>query len=87
MRSSDAKCLWPMPLFLGPFEHFYDDNFAEEEFSTHYVVFGYLLLMPSLRLSSLPQEQHGEYRWFTVGELLQSRDVHEYTKLYFTKGL
>jgi len=31
----------------------------------------------------LPVEQHSEYKWFTIGELLDSNQVHNYTKDYF----
>ena len=68
--------------FLGPFEHFYADNFSGSDFSTHYVVLGYEFLSYA-DLDSLPAEQHGNYRWFTIQELLDSELVHPHTKLYF----
>lgn len=68
--------------FLGPFEHFYPDNFSGTDFSTHYVVLGYELIT-STTLDTLPEEQHSHYRWFTVPELLASEQVHPHTKLYF----
>ena len=68
--------------FLGPFEHFYPDNFSGSDFSTHYVVLGYELIS-STSLDTLPEEQHSHYRWFTVPELLASEQVHPHTKLYF----
>lgn len=67
---------------LGPYEHFYTDNFSGEGFSTHYVVLGYSLEADIL-LNDLPKEQHGHYRWFDVDELLAADDVHGNTKLYF----
>lgn len=69
--------------FLGPFEHFYDDNFSGGDFSTHYVVLGYEVTVNRDALSQLPVEQHGAYRWFDVASLLQSEVVHSHTKLYF----
>lgn len=68
--------------FLGPFEHFYPDNFSGTDFSTHYVVLGYELIS-STSLDTLPEEQHSHYQWFTVQELLASELVHPHTKLYF----
>ena len=68
--------------FLGPFEHFYPDNFSGSDFSTHYVVLGYELIS-STSLDTLPEEQHSHYQWFTVQELLASEQVHPHTKLYF----
>lgn len=69
-------------LFLGPFEHFYTDNFSENEFSTHYVVLGYQIDIDSFS-GQFPQEQHDSYRWFSVNELLNLPDVHFHTKQYF----
>ena len=68
--------------FLGPFEHFYPDNFSGTDFSTHYVVLGYELISGT-SLDTLPVEQHSHYQWFTVQELLASEQVHPNTKLYF----
>lgn len=69
-------------LFIGPFEHFYSDNFSCDDFSTHYVVLGYQLNVDALP-AQLPHEQHHAYRWFSVDELLNSSDVHLHTKQYF----
>jgi len=71
--------------FIGPFEHFYSDNFSGVDFSTHYVVLGYRLQV-DIDLDSLPQEQHHHYRWFDVSELLASDEVHLHTKWYFMNG-
>ncbi|MCP3869638.1 MAG: GDP-mannose mannosyl hydrolase [Gammaproteobacteria bacterium] len=68
--------------FLGVFEHFYPDNFLNRDFSTHYVVLGYRIKL-SKQLQSLPDEQHGDYRWFSPGELRNHDRVHENTKAYF----
>lgn len=69
-------------VFIGPFEHFYADNFSGDDFSTHYVVLGYQLNVDALP-ALLPHEQHHAYRWFSVDELLNSSDVHLHTKQYF----
>lgn len=69
--------------FLGPFEHFYNDNFSGGDFSTHYVVLGYEMTLHSGDLSQLPVAQHGAYRWFDLDELMQSNLVHAHTKFYF----
>ncbi|ANI28369.1 GDP-mannose mannosyl hydrolase [Yersinia entomophaga] len=68
--------------FIGPFEHFYPDNFSEEEFSTHYVVLGYKLVIET-PLVQLPKDQHSQYCWRAVDDLLSADDVHLHTKLYF----
>lgn len=77
----------PLPLssasFLGPFEHFYSDNFSGSDFSTHYVVLGYEVTLNTSILSQLPSDQHDAYHWFDIDELMQSDVVHPHTKLYF----
>lgn len=70
---------------IGPFEHFYSDNFSGDDFSTHYVVLGYQISL-DIQLSQLPKEQHGHYQWIDVALLLDSDDVHHHTKLYFLQN-
>jgi colanic acid biosynthesis protein WcaH len=67
--------------FLGVFEHFYDDSIFDGV-STHYVNHGYLLELDE-ELDNIPKEQHSNYKWFTIEELLQSNEVHKYVKDYF----
>lgn len=67
--------------FLGPYEHHYDDNFSGTHFSTHYVVLGYEVTL-DIDTVDLPKEQHGDYRWWEVEELLSSDSVHHNTKVY-----
>jgi colanic acid biosynthesis protein WcaH len=69
--------------FAGVYEHFYDDNFAGTDFSTHYIVLAHSLPELDLDELALPREQHGAYRFETREELLQDPEVHRYTKLYF----
>jgi len=68
------------PEFVGVFEHFYDDSMFEDV-STHYVNLAYEYEVEEIQ--DLPTEQHSEYRWFTIDELLESKQVHKYTKDYF----
>ena len=70
------------PKFIGVFEHFYDDS-VYESVSTHYVNLAYEYEAEGVL--NLPAEQHNEYKWFSVGELLESKQVHEYVKDYFRK--
>lgn len=67
--------------FIGIFEHFYNDSIFDN-ISTHYVNHGYLLELEK-ELINLPQEQHSDYKWFGIKELLQSDEVHKYVKDYF----
>ena len=69
--------------FLGVFEHIYDENFAERAgWGTHYLVLGF-----EVRLKDLPdrrlQDQHDDFRWFSLDEVLNSPDVHRFTRAYF----
>jgi len=66
--------------FIGVFEHFYDDGIYENV-STHYVNLAYEYQIEEV--VDLPVEQHSKYKWFTIGELLESNQVHNYTKDYF----
>lgn len=68
--------------FLGPYQHFYSDNFSGDNFTTHYVVLGYELTL-DINLNDLPADQHQDYRWFTIDELLAADQVHQHTKDYF----
>ena len=68
--------------FLGVYQHFYDDNFVDETFSTHYVVLAYKLTL-NIEVPSLPQEQHSEYKWFSQKDLLAHNGVHIHSKWYF----
>ena len=66
--------------FIGSFEHFYDD-IAYQDVSPHYVNLAYELEVE--KSPDLPIEQHSEYQWLSVEELLQSEQVHKYIKDYF----
>ena len=69
-----------IPKFIGVFEHFYDDSIYNDV-STHYVNLAYEYEVEEI--PELPAEQHSEYQWFTIDELLASKQVHQYTKDYF----
>ena len=69
-----------VPKFIGVFEHFYDDSIYENV-STHYVNLAYEYEVEEI--PNFPIEQHSEYKWFSIDELLESKQVHKYTKDYF----
>ena len=77
-----VSCLIEDALFLGNYQHFYQDNFSGAAFSTHYVVLAYELRL-NLSIGLLPGEQHNEYHWFQETELLEMDSVHQHTKDYF----
>lgn len=68
--------------FYGVWQHFYDDNFAGTDFSTHYIVLGFRLRVDASALQ-LPDAQHSAYRWLTPDDLLEREDVHENSRAYF----
>ncbi len=68
------------PDFIGVFEHFYDDSIYQDV-STHYVNLAYEIEIEETL--SLPTEQHNEYQWLTIDELLKNKQVHKYVKDYF----
>lgn len=68
--------------FIGHYQHLYQDNFSDDNFSTHYVVLGYSI-KEDLDLNKLPLEQHRNYQWWNIDELLNSSEVHDNTKAYF----
>lgn len=70
---------------LGPYDHFYSDCVFGPDVSTHYVAIAYELLVGNSfdQLSSLPKNQHGNYRWSGIIDLLANPNVHVNTKAYF----
>ena len=70
------------PKFIGVFEHLYDDSIFDAV-STHYVNLAYEIEVSGLE--DLPMDQHNEYRWFDLEELIQSSRIHKYIKDYCTK--
>jgi colanic acid biosynthesis protein WcaH len=71
--------------FKGIYQHFYDDNFFEDDFSTHYLVLAYEITFKG-DLASLPLEQHSKYKWFAEKELVESEQVHKHSKWYFQEN-
>ncbi len=69
-----------MPGFIGVFEHFYDDSIYQDV-STHYINLAYEIEIEETL--NLPTEQHNEYQWLTIDELLKSKRVSKYVKNYF----
>lgn len=68
--------------FYGVWQHFYDDNFSGQDFSTHYIVLGFRLRVLEKELQ-LPGEQHETWRWMMPQSLLATDNVHENSRAYF----
>lgn len=72
--------------FLGVFEHFYEENFANESgVGTHYVVLAYEVNING-PLNELPNDQHYTYKWLKIESLLKEDEVHPNTKAYFIQS-
>ena len=71
---------------LGIYEHFYDDNFLDNnDFGTHYVVLAYLLKYESLEYlnEEIISNQHSEYIWLDIDKFnISSEEIHKYTLDY-----
>lgn len=72
--------------FFGVWEHFYDDNFCSDLFTTHYVVIGFRLNINSQEWI-LPSKQHDTWRWITPEEIYSDELVHPNTRAYFDSDL
>lgn len=68
---------------LGAYDHLYPDNFhATAGISTHYVVLGYRIPVPS-GFEMKADDQHTDLRWWSRAALLDDAGVHPNTKAYF----
>lgn len=68
--------------FFGTYEHFYKDSFLSDGVSTHYVVLAYEIDIKNEKVS-LNIDQHSDYGWFSIDEVLANKRVHQFTKNYF----
>ncbi len=70
--------------FLGAYEHIYpQENFSgDPSFGTHYIVFAYRIKLNELVLN-FPEEQHNNYWWAAIDEIIDNSKVHINTRNYF----
>ncbi|MBN1596804.1 MAG: GDP-mannose mannosyl hydrolase [Bacteroidales bacterium] len=70
--------------FLGIYEHIYpNENYrGDSSFGTHYIVIAYRIKVKDIP-ENIPDEQHQEYWWATIDEILEDSNVHQNTKNYF----
>jgi colanic acid biosynthesis protein WcaH len=69
--------------FVGVYQHFYNDNFSEDDFSTHYIVLAYKLFIDDDDERTFPLEQHSDYKWLETDLAKKDPLVHKFTKVYF----
>jgi len=85
-RLTEAEMGLSLPITAGQFhgvwQHFYDDNFSGENFSTHYIVLAFRVQVKAEALA-LPTEQHNDYRWLSPKILLDDDAVHDNSRNYF----
>ena len=80
------KCDFTLAKFLGIYEHFYQNNFDNKKFGTHYIVLAYKFNL-KFALEKLPYEQHNKYKWFSIKSILTNKKVHLNTKKYIKVSL
>jgi len=78
------QCNIANAVFHGVYEHHYPgDNFAGQPgFGTHYIVLAFEIKLSHTDFP-LPKEQHVQYCWMPIPELLESTTVHRNVKNYF----
>jgi colanic acid biosynthesis protein WcaH len=76
-KRGDAK-------FLNVFEHFYvnESKYSVENLDTHYVVIAYRI-KDFNDFDLYENNQHSQFKWMAIEELIDKEDVHEHTKDYF----
>ena len=84
LRLSAKELGTPLQLEALKFNGFYDHLFENSIFgdlSLHCVnlAFGHQFS----KLPELPDQEHEEYKFFTVEDILSRKDVHEYVRWYF----
>src|ERR1051325_10836416 len=72
------------PTLLGVYDHIYEDNYAGTAgINTHYVVIAYRGQFPPGAVVT-PDPQHSALKWWDREAILQSAEVHQNTKAYFS---
>ena len=70
--------------FLGIYEHIYPGENALEDnsFGTHYIVIAYRIKLNEI-LENLPKEQHTDYWWASLDDVMDDPNIHDNTRNYF----
>ena len=68
---------------LGVFHQMYPDNFADDTHDSHYVTFAMSVTSTSSMSLIQGDDQHNEFRWWELRDLMESDEVHSVTKNYF----
>ena len=78
------------PKLKGVYEHIYDNNFENNDFGTHYVVFAYEFSIDNETKKQINNstfnKQHSKIDWMNINSLLDNDNVSFYCKNYFIKN-
>ena len=66
---------------LGIYDHIYKNNFYDENFGTHYVNACYYLKINS-EIIFKTDDQHDNFKWFSLKEIEESKNIHNFVKLF-----
>lgn len=74
-------------IFMGIYDHFYEDSAYDQEISTHYVNFPHLIELDREKTNSIKvkygsNHQHSGFKWFELQEAIDSKRIHKYSKIY-----
>lgn len=67
----------------GIYKHNYSNNFDNNEFGTNYIVFAYEYHCNRDDIKIKGDDQHSIFSWFSMDEISNHKDVHQYVKNYF----
>lgn len=68
--------------FHGVWQHFYQNNFFNDEFTTHYVVLAYIFNVEKKSIHP-PRTQHQRFKWLRKEKILMDSTIHKYSTSYF----
>jgi colanic acid biosynthesis protein WcaH len=70
----------------GIYVHNYHNNFDNDNFGTNYIVFAHIYKCNKNDIKINGDNQHSNYLWFDIDNILISDNVHNYVKEYFKKN-
>lgn len=89
-------------IFLGNYDHIYNNNFIDDAFGTHYLTHAYIVFLDDdsqdqdqdqtqdqeikITETITPDNQHQYLRWYNIDESLLNDEVHPYVK-WFLKDI
>ena len=68
---------------FGVYDHTYQNNFENNDFGTRYIVFAHIIKVDREKIILECDDQHSDLKWFTIEDLLNNDQVHQFVKYYF----